>query len=55
MLYVVAYIANIWLLTSIVDYSGLPPQLVQAILIPVFALFLFAGQRRWVFSEMRGG
>jgi putative flippase GtrA len=49
LLYATAYVLNILLLVLLVDQAGLPDELVQGVLIVVFGLSLFVGQRYWVF------
>lgn len=49
LLYATAYLLNILLLLLLVDGAGLPHQPVQGVLIIVFGLSLFLGQRFWVF------
>lgn len=50
-LYATAYVLNMVLLVLLVDGMELPHELVQGILIVVFGLCLFLGQRFWVFPE----
>jgi putative flippase GtrA len=51
LLYATAYVLNILLLVLLVDRAGLPHELVQGVLIVVFGLTLFLGQRFWVFAR----
>jgi putative flippase GtrA len=48
-LYATAYVLNMVLLVLLVDQVGLPHELVQGVLIVIFGLSLFVGQRFWVF------
>ncbi len=50
-LYAAAYALNIVLLVLLVDGAGFPHELVQGVLIVVFGLGLFLGQRLWVFPK----
>lgn len=49
LLYVAAYTLNVILLMLLVDRAGLPHELVQGVLIVLFGVGLFLGQRLWVF------
>jgi putative flippase GtrA len=48
-LYTSTYVLNILLLVLLVDQAGLPHEFVQGVLIVLFGLSLFIGQRYWVF------
>ena len=47
--YALGYVINFLVLTVLVDQAGLPHQWVMAGLVLFMALFLFAGQKFWVF------
>ena len=51
--YLAAYLLNIFGLYYLVDVIGLQPEMIQAILIVVIAMALFAVQKLWVFWEVR--
>ena len=49
--YGLGYAVNMLALISLVDHMGLQHQWVQAVMILVVAIMLFAAQRYWVFAE----
>jgi len=51
--YGAAYAMNLSVMLILVDKEGLPDRYVQAVMIGVVALFLFAMQRYWVFSNVQ--
>ena len=51
-LYASAYLLNMALLLLLVEQAGWPHQLVQGVLVLLFGLCLFLGQRFWVFREV---
>ena len=51
LLYATAYVLNILLLMLLVDRMGFRHELVQGVLIVLFGLSLYLGQRFWVFRS----
>lgn len=51
-LYALGYVINFLVLLLLVDQAGLPHQWVMAVLVLFMAVFLFMGQKFWVFRQI---